>query len=280
MTESEVHSDIHESNAGTEIPQATNPFEEATSSYAKVRPGYPSDLIAQLAQLRTSAEPWAHSSSQGCSTSGERGNRAIDLGAGTGKMAMLLAESGWDVTAVEPAEAMRAQIPAHITRVDASAEDTGLPAGIADLIIAAQAWHWFDAEAATLHAAQLLIPGGHLVIVFNQLDVSIPWVHRLTRIMRSGDVHRPEKPPIADIPPEFTGPQLWHFHWTQRLSTDEVMELGRTRSSWLRQDQKGRDRMQENLRWYLHDFLLYPSGGEVTLPYSTYAWVYRREVVD
>jgi SAM-dependent methyltransferase len=46
----------------------------------------------------------------------------------------------------------------------APAENTGLPEGSADLVIAGQCWHWFDRAAAAREAARLLVPGGRLVI--------------------------------------------------------------------------------------------------------------------
>ena len=49
------------------------------------------------------------------------------------------------------------------------------------------------------------------MIVWNQLDVTIPWVHRLTRIMRSGDVHRPDRPPLLNS--QWSQPVLERFDW-------------------------------------------------------------------
>lgn len=211
---------------------------------------------------------------------------AVDLGAGTGKMSRELCARGWHVHAVEPARAMREQLTADATPLplqspdsgvlyvhDSSAEDTGLPDACADLVIAAQAWHWFDAEKTSEEAARLLRLGGLLAIVFNQMDVSVPWVHRLTRIMRSGDVHRHDSPPPVGA--GFCLPHVTRFDWQQEVTTHEVMELGRTRSSWLRQDESGRARMQENLRWYLHEHLGYEPGSIVTIPYSTFVWTSR-----
>ena len=67
----------------------------------------------------------------------------------------------------------------------ASAEATGLTDGTLDLVVFAQSWHWVDPLRAAAEAARILTPGGVLVAVWNQMEVSIPWVHRLTRIMRS-----------------------------------------------------------------------------------------------
>ncbi|MCD4557812.1 class I SAM-dependent methyltransferase [Schaalia sp. lx-100] len=257
-----------------------NPFTRANSVYAKVRPAYPDSAIDYLCQNVKQLQVTEHEASQETqeNTSLLRPAPshmpvAIDLGAGTGKMTDLLCERGFSVHAVEPAQAMREQIcpHPHVRIHSGSAEKTGLPDQCADLVVAAQAWHWFDESAATQEAARLLKTSGVLAVVFNQMDVSHPWVHRLTRIMRSGDVHRIDRPP--HVGQNFTAPHLHVVNWTDTLTPDQLMALGRTRSSWLKQNEQGRQRMQENLRWYIHDHLGYSAHDPVTLPYMTLVWV-------
>ncbi|MDO4260233.1 MAG: class I SAM-dependent methyltransferase [Actinomycetaceae bacterium] len=236
-----------------------NPFTRATAEYSRVRPEYPLPVIDEL-----------------CA---DIPGVAVDLGAGSGKMTVALAQRGWHVHAIEPSEAMRNQceVPpecAHLVTLHAStASATGLTATSADLVVAAQSWHWFPADQAAAEAARILRPNGRLAIVFNQMNVEIPWVHRLTRIMRSGDVHRRDRPP--QVGECFTQPELHTVDWEQELTCEEVMELGRTRSSWLRQNQEGRARMQENLRWYLYEHLGYSTGQKIHIPYTTLLWVSR-----
>ena len=44
--------------------------------------------------------------------------------------------------------------------------------------------------ARALAGRRVLAPNGVLALVWNQLDVTIPWVHRLARIMHAGNVLR------------------------------------------------------------------------------------------
>ena len=201
--------------------------------------------------------------------------RAADIGAGTGKMSELLARSGLLVEAVEPSEAMRAQASPieGVTWHDGVAEQTGLPNDLYDIVVFAQSWHWVDSERAGLEAARILAPGGVLGIVWNQMDVSIPWVHRLTRIMRSGDVHRPDKPPTPGG--GFAPMTLTQVAWEDRMTPEEILTLGTTRSSYIRSSEAGRARMQANLRWYLYEHLGYAPGETVTIPYMTLVWLAR-----
>lgn len=243
-----------------------NPFVGEGGAYESVRPAYPDEAVAALidAARRARSE----------NMPGRDGPlRAADIGAGTGKMSELLARAGFLVDAVEPSEAMRAQASSvdGVTWHDGLAEETGLTNDLYDIVVFAQSWHWMDPERAGLEAARILRPGGALAIVWNQMAVSIPWVHRLTRIMRSGDVHRPDRPPAPGG--GFEPMALTQIAWEDRMTPEEILTLGTTRSSYIRSSEAGRARMQENLRWYLYEHLGYAPGEQVTIPYATLVWV-------
>lgn len=245
-----------------------NPFVGEGGAYDSVRPAYPDEAVAALVDAARRARG-ADASVQGGPL------RAADIGAGTGKMSELLARAGLLVDAVEPSEAMRAQASSieGVTWHDGVAEQTGLPNDLYDIVVFAQSWHWVDSERAGLEVERILAPGGVLGIVWNQMDVSIPWVHRLTRIMRSGDVHRPDKPPTPGG--GFAPMTLTQVAWEDRMTPEEILTLGTTRSSYIRSSEAGRARMQANLRWYLYEHLGYAPGETVTIPYMTLVWLAR-----
>ena len=243
-----------------------NPYVGEGGAYDSVRPAYPDEAVAALID--------AARSGRGVDAPGrDDALRAADIGAGTGKMSELLARGGLLVDAVEPSEAMRAQASPieGVTWHDGVAEKTGLPNDVYDIVVFAQSWHWMDPERAGLEAARILAPGGVLAIVWNQMAVSIPWVHRLTRIMRSGDVHRPDRPPTPGG--GFAPMALTQVAWEDRMTPEEILTLGTTRSSYIRSSEAGRARMQENLRWYLYEHLGYAPGETVTIPYATLVWI-------
>lgn len=243
-----------------------NPFVGEGGAYGSVRPAYPDEAVAALVDAARCA--------RGADASGQDSPlRAADIGAGTGKMSESLARAGLLVDAVEPSEAMRAQASSieGVTWHDGVAERTGLPNDLYDIVVFAQSWHWVDSERAGLEAARILRPGGALGIVWNQMDVSIPWVHRLTRIMRSGDVHRPDKPPTPGG--GFAPMTLTQVAWEDRMTPEQILTLGTTRSSYIRSSEAGRARMQANLRWYLYEHLGYAPGEQVTIPYTSLVWL-------
>ena len=245
-----------------------NPFVGEGGAYDSVRPAYPDEAVAALVDAARRA--------RGADASGRGGPlRAADIGAGTGKMSESLARAGLLVDAVEPSEAMRAQASPieGVTWHDGVAEQTGLPNDLYDIVVFAQSWHWVDSERAGLEVERILAPGGALGIMWNQMDVSIPWVHRLTRIMRSGDVHRPDKPPIPGG--GFAPMTLTQVAWEDRMTPEQILTLGTTRSSYIRSSETVRARMQANLRWYLYEHLGYAPGETVTIPYTTLVWLAR-----
>ena len=188
-------------------------------------------------------------------------------------MTLPLAAAGACVTAVEPAPAMAEQLAAtapDVPIIRATGEDTGLPESSVDLVVYAQSWHWMDAQAAAAEAHRILVEGGRVAVVFNQLDVRVAWVKRLTRIMRSGDVHWPNRPPR--LGPGFTAPSLRMIPWVQHLSPEGIATLGSTRSSYLRASDAGKVHMRANLDWYLADYLHIGPDRVVELPYYTLVW--------
>ena len=236
------------------------------ADYDRLRPGYPDAVLdAMLAPLAGSAPTL----------------RAIDLGAGTGKLSGALAERGLEVTAVDTSEAMlevaRARgrtiaagsLSTHLAR----AEETGLPAASAELVTVAQAWHWFDAEEASAEVARLLAPGGVLALVWNMLDVTIPWVHRLSRIMHAGDIHREDFAPTVGPELELTDRRA--ITWEDPMPTQDVIDLARTRSYVITAPEERRQKVLANLDWYLHDHLGHARGARVGVPYRTDLFLYR-----
>src|SRR5688500_14656893 len=110
----------------------TERFSGRAESYVRFRPSYPAAAIdAVLAGLGDPARLVA-----------------ADVGAGTGISARLLADRGGRVDAVEPNTAMRAAAAPHagVRWHGGRAQATGLPDASVDLVLCAQAYHWFDEE--------------------------------------------------------------------------------------------------------------------------------------
>ena len=98
--------------------------------------------------------------------------KVADLGAGTGLSARLFTERGATVFAVEPNAAMRekgAAVPG-IVWVDGTAERTGLEDHSMDVVVAFQAFHWFDPGVALAEITRILRRGGRAAVAFYERD--------------------------------------------------------------------------------------------------------------
>ncbi|MFJ5955011.1 class I SAM-dependent methyltransferase [Paenarthrobacter sp. NPDC092416] len=228
-------------------------FQDGGEHYHRVRPGYPADSVDWLLPA------------------GARS--AADLGAGTGKFTALLVERGLEVTAVDPStdmlEQLRKAYP-YVTALVGTAEATGLADSVFDVVSVAQAWHWCDPLKASTEIARILRPGGVLGLVWNQLDTSVPWVHRLSRIMHAGDVHKPGFRPV--VGPEFHGLESHLTRWEDSVTPEDIMELTKSRSYYLRANDTTRAKVLGNLEWYLHTHLGHDRGKTLQLPYLTQTW--------
>ena len=130
-------------------------FGKTVADYGKWRAGCPEALFTRLQALSL----------------GAAGQRVLDLGTGTGSVALGFAQRGAIVSAIDRSAEMIAEVSARAAAmalaVDARvarAEDTGFADSSFDLVIAGQCWHWFDRPAAAREAGRVLAPGGALVI--------------------------------------------------------------------------------------------------------------------
>ena len=100
-------------------------------------------------------------------------SRVADVGAGTGLLTQGLLAREWQVLAVEPNSAMRAACDARLGALagyrSAEGRAEAIPAAAAslDLITAAQAFHWFEPEAARAEALRVLSPAGQVALIWN-----------------------------------------------------------------------------------------------------------------
>lgn len=136
------------------IPAGAARFSGFASLYAAARPCLPEYAIRVL--LRYAAGTGA----------GHTAGLVIDLGCGAGLSTIPWRGHSRRVIGVEPNPDMLAEARRHaapgLTFHQASAEDTGLPGGEADIVVCAQSFHWMDPEATLREAAVCSGPAGFL----------------------------------------------------------------------------------------------------------------------
>ncbi|WP_051297738.1 class I SAM-dependent methyltransferase [Brevibacterium album] len=209
-------------------------FGRSAELYHRIRPAYPDPVYG-----------WAEGFAREASVPVP--GACVDVGAGTGLFGAGLRARGWEVLGVDPDPAL---LELHPTPTAAgTAEALPLAEGSASLITVAQAWHWFDPEAASAEFRRVLRRPGAVVIVLNQLDVRIEWVLRLSRIMHAGDVYRPQwRPELTGFGPV----RAAEFRFsTPGMTVGDLVALAATRTYWLRGDERTRARVEGNLREFL-----------------------------
>jgi ubiquinone/menaquinone biosynthesis C-methylase UbiE len=133
----------------------TEIFSGKAETYAAARPGYPEEAIDYIISLVPHDSVYA------------------DIGAGTGKFTECLARRGVRLSAVEPNADMRVQLEATLMPYtnakifSGTAEQTTLPDNSVDVIIIAQALHWFDFDKFRTECRRIGKRGAIVIAVYN-----------------------------------------------------------------------------------------------------------------
>lgn len=135
----------------------TKRFSGRVDNYVKYRPTYPNKVLDYLKDK--------------CNLS--LASVIADVGAGTGIFTKLLLNKGYIVYAIEPNQPMRDaathQLSAYTNfiPVDGTAEVTKLAPRSIDLIVCAQAFHWFNNEQTRLEFNRILAKDGKVALIWN-----------------------------------------------------------------------------------------------------------------
>lgn len=229
-------------------PRRARSFGAAADVYALARPTYPREALQFV------LPPGA--------------GRVLDLGAGTGKVTSVLLDLGLEVVAVEPDDAMRAHVDTRAEPLAGTAEQVPLPDGSVDVVVAGQAWHWFDTARALAEVRRVLRPGGTLGLLWNVLDDSRGWALELAELLslepRLSHMDRAATSPAAGC--DVFGPwarQL--FAHTQAADADLVVANVASRSVVIVQEADERSALLSRVRAAL-------PVGQFDVPWICDAW--------
>ncbi|KDA06529.1 SAM-dependent methyltransferase [Microbacterium sp. CH12i] len=233
-------------------------FGAAADSYEAARPEYPFEAVAWM------LEKMPHAS-----------RRIADVGAGTGKLTRVLAESpDAEVIAIDPDPMMLAKLRESVPGVptfNGTAEQLPLPAGSLDAVVLGQAWHWVDPVRASAEIGRVVRAGGTLGLIWNSRDARTEWVRRLTEIMHAS---------AAEEMLAASGPTVCHpfgeleeqeWEWVRPITRAQLHQMAASRSYVITasDDEKARIRAGMDA---LFDELGLDAGGTIDLPYITRAF--------
>lgn len=244
------------------MTRATERFSSRVDNYARYRPSYPPPAI-ELLRERCGLVP---------------GAVVADLGSGTGILTEPLLGSGAEVFAVEPNGGMRAAAEAqlgHYPRfhsVEGTAESTTLAAASVDLLVAGQAFHWFDPQRARSEALRVLRPGAWAALLWNERPPeATPFLADYEALLRR---HAPDYTRItasrADVGTmrEFLGAAMEMRTFANQQILDFEGLKGRLMSSSYAPE-PGNPDYEPMVALLREVFARHQRGGRITMPYST-----------
>ena len=243
---------------GGPTPDWAHSFGDVVEAYDRGRPTYPNEAAAWLV--------------------GQEAATVLELGAGTGKLTAGLVALGHDVFATDPDRAMLDRLEANLPDVRTavgSAEEIPLGDRSVDVVVAAQAFHWFDLDVALPEIARVLKPGGRIAVVWNQRDERIPWVRRLGTLIGTQDQLR--EPAAAIVQSGLFGfLEETSFSFWQTIDRRTIQDLVLSRSNVAVLDEEGRAAKLAEVLAFYDDFGRGMDGMQ--LPYV--ARCFRATVVD
>lgn len=145
--------------------KSTERFSDRVENYALHRPHYPAEMIAFLEDIS-----WLTDNTT-----------AADIGSGTGISAAPFLEKGHTIYGVEPNFPMREKAMQLLGRysnfhsINGTAENTSLPDASVDLVICAQAFHWFDPDKAKAEFKRIATGQGRTVLIWNERNIRSPF---------------------------------------------------------------------------------------------------------
>jgi SAM-dependent methyltransferase len=234
-------------------------FELVADLYERARPSYPQEAIDWLA--------------------GKVGlgnaNKVLDLGAGTGKLTRALVGTGAHVIAVEPGDAMRAELEHALPDVEAlrgAAEAIPLPDQSVDCVAVGQAFHWFRQDEAIPELHRVLRPGGALALLWNSRDSDAPVQQEITALIAPfvppERADRNRWPQAVDESVLFTEIDEAHFKFVQELDADALCARIGSTSFVAAAPIEARRELDVRLRQVVDRL-----GGVVAFPYVTEVYV-------
>jgi SAM-dependent methyltransferase len=242
----------------------TTRFSNRVTDYVRWRPSYPPELIAVLRDELGMTPEWV----------------VADIGSGPGNLTRLLLDNGNRVFAIEPNREMRESGEAlmagylHFTSVDGSAEATGLSDASVDLVVAAQAFHWFDVARARVEIGRILRGPRQVAFVWNERKTTgTPFLEAYETLLRGlgtdyAEVRHGSGQGEA-LAAFFGGPDRYRtvtFPYAQRLNREGLRGRVVSSSYVPAAGQPGHDQLLADLD---EIFAATSVGGEVSFDYDT-----------
>ena len=220
-----------------------------------------------------------------CSVAGiNKGDPVCDVGAGVAHLTLMLADAGFDVTAVEPNDAMRAngiKRTNHFDKVkwfEGTGENTGQPDNRFNLVTFGSSFNVCDRQAALQETARILKPKGWFACMWNHRSLDDPIQSQIENIIKSKvetysyGTRREDQTAVIEAsglfgPVVTLGGKVMH-----RQSVVDCVEAWRSHATLQRQVGDAFSSVIDEIETYLNGL-----GTEhIDIPYTTNMWMAQR----
>lgn len=210
-----------------------------------------------------------------------RWGAALDLAAGTGGVARVLARHVSSVIAVEPDPRMRAVLTERspqVTVLAGTGEAIPLPEASVDVVAVSSAWHWLDPDRAVDEIARVLRADGVLGVLWNSLDTTVSWVAEFAAFRSSASDRTRSRRREVTLPAgaPFSSPERATFPWRRSMSRDDLVDLLTTYSGVITAAPEQRQDKLRAAQRYLHDLGHAEGHSTMDVPFRTVCWRARR----
>jgi ubiquinone/menaquinone biosynthesis C-methylase UbiE len=200
-------------------------FDHAAEEYDRARPGYPASVVDAA-----------------CAIAGLRpGSPVVEVGCGTGKLTVALAQRELRVEAIDPGTQLL-EIARRHTKGSAVSfrvgtfEDVDLPEGAFDAVFSSAAFHWVDPAVGWSKAANVLRNGGVLALLTHVRDSSDTELKASLRVAWQQVVPEAASWPVRDAEAIWEGVEERRGNVSEVWSWLEGHDLARPEAATLFED--------------------------------------------
>lgn len=211
----------------------------------------------------------------------KEGAAVCDVGAGAAHLTLILAKKGFQVKAVEPNDAMRAngikktEAYRNVEWFDGVGEHTGQPGDAFQLVTFGSSFNVTNRQEALEEANRLLVRGGWFACMWNHRDLEDPFQKEIEEIIKryvadyQYGTRREDQTKVIEKSGLFTKIQPFEGSVVHQVPAADVIEGWRSHGTVHRQAKECFDQIMRDIEKAVRAY----GKDEIAIPYTTRGWM-------